>query len=368
MSYLDIRALPTPPEAFGPQSSSPTGVALRGYGLAVVTTAASVALTRFTWPFFAGAPFAPLFAAVAMTSHFGGGWAGLLAIVLVVAGASLAFPSHGPVPWVPQTLIGFVPVALIGSYISAGRNRAVTALRESEAQLRATWEHATLGAALLNRFGHVERINPALERLLGYAGTPAASLSFGDFSHPDDADGDRQRFADFLAGSDGFYQREQRFRRKDGTLLWGRVTVSAITGANGRRTGALAVLEDVTAQRQAGIDLRASEERLRRAQKMEAVGQLVAGSPTTNNLLTVTMGYANILLVAIATRRSTRTARDSAGDRPRRRWPPAAGLRPRHDARLADRSQSHRRRPARDAGGCPRDIALTIDVADARRR
>jgi nitrogen-specific signal transduction histidine kinase len=69
-----------------------------------------------------------------------------------------------------------------------------------------------------------------------------------------------------------------------------------IRGAGAAPTGALAVLEDVTVQRQAKEDLRASEERLRRAQKMEAVGQLVAGvAHNFNNLMTITMGYTDIL-------------------------------------------------------------------------
>jgi two-component system cell cycle sensor histidine kinase/response regulator CckA len=257
----------------------------------------SVAVTRFTWPFFAGTPFAPLFGAVAATTHWGTGPAGLLAILLAVFATPLAFPMDGLSPWDPHTLIGFVPVALLGNRLIAGRNRAAAALRASEAQLRATWEHATLGAALLDRLGRVERINPALERLLGYSGAAAAGTSFSAFSHPDEAEAERQRFAEFIGGADGFYQREQRYRRQDGTVLWGRVTVSVIRGADGVPTGALAVLEDVTAQRQAEVDLRASEERLRRAQKMEAVGQLVAGvAHNFNNLLTVTMGYTDILL------------------------------------------------------------------------
>jgi signal transduction histidine kinase len=122
-------------------------------------------------------------------------------------------------------------------------------------------------------------------------------MSFSEFNDPDDAEAEQQRFAEFISGGDAFYQREQRYRRQDCTLLWGRVTVSAIRDKGGVATGALVVLEDVTAQRQAELDLRASELKLRQAQKMEAVGRLVAGvAHNFNNLLAVTMGYTDLLL------------------------------------------------------------------------
>jgi two-component system, cell cycle sensor histidine kinase and response regulator CckA len=114
----------------------------RSYGLAVLTTLAAMAVTRYTWPVFAGAPFAPLFAAVAATTHWGGGRAGLAAIALASLGAPLALPMYGARPWNPYTLFGFIPVALIGNRLIAGRNRAVAALRASEAELRATWQQA----------------------------------------------------------------------------------------------------------------------------------------------------------------------------------------------------------------------------------
>ena len=192
----------------------------------------------------------------------------------------------------------FVLTAGISTRIVSSRNRVEAALRASGAQLRATWEHAPLGTALLNRSGAVKRINPAFEQLLGYSPATCAGMSFSEFNDPDDAEAEQQRFADLISGSEAFYQREQRYRRQDCTLLWGRVTVSAIRGAGGVATGALAVLEDITAQRQAELDLRASEQRLRQAQKMEAVGRLVAGvAHNFNNLLAVTMGYTELLMV-----------------------------------------------------------------------
>jgi PAS domain S-box-containing protein len=289
--------LRNPWKAFAPQLAPVTGTGVRAYGLAVAATLVSVAVTRFTWPLFAGTPFVPLFGAVVVATHWGTGPAGLVTIVLTLFGATLAFPPGGPSVWEPRTLAVFFMVSLLANRIVAGRNRAAAALRATEGQLRATWEHAALGVALLNRRGEIERINPALERLLGHSPTTCVGMAFWTFSHPDEAAAERQRFVELIGGADAFYQREHHYRRQDETQFWGRVTVSVIRGPDAVPTGALAILEDVSAHRQAELDLRASEQQLRRAQKMEAVGQLVAGvAHNFNNLLTVTMGYTDLLL------------------------------------------------------------------------
>ena len=284
----------TPWKALEPQPPTPLRTEIRACLLALVTATTGIAIIRATWPLFAGTPFIPLFAAVVISTQWGTARAGLLAIALTVLGAPLAFPAAAPSP---RAVIMFALTAVISNRIVSARKRFEAALQASEAQLRATWEHAPLGTALLNRSGAVERINPAFERLLGYSRVACLGMSFTEFNDPDDAEAERERFADLIRGGGAFYQREQRYRRHDCTLLWGRVTVSAIRGAGGVATGALAVLEDITAQRQAELDLRASEERLRQSQKMEAVGRLVAGvAHNFNNLLAVTMGYTDLLL------------------------------------------------------------------------
>ena len=140
------------------------------FALAVVMTIAAVVVTRITWPFFADTPLIALFAAVALTTHFGSGPAGLLALGLTIVASRFAFPAGHALPLSLRPLIVFASVGLLANRILASRNRAEARLRRSEAEFRAVWEHAALGAALLSPRGQIERINPALAQILGEAG------------------------------------------------------------------------------------------------------------------------------------------------------------------------------------------------------
>jgi len=267
------------------------------YVLALLTAGIAIAVTRWSWPFFAATPFIPLFAAVVLTTHFGSGPAGFVALGLSIVGATTAFPAT-PFPVGPRAFGVYVLVSIIANRVLVSRNRVEAALRARDAEVQAVWRHAGLGVALLDRDGYIVRVNPAFERLFGAATAAYAGKLFASCSHGEEVEAERTRFAQLMASAETAYQSEHRFRRRDDTLFWGRVTVSSIRDQSGYPTGAMAILEDVSPRHEAEQALRVSEEKLRQAQKLEAIGQLVAGvAHNFNNLLTVTRGYAELLLV-----------------------------------------------------------------------
>ena len=150
------------------------------YFLAVLTAAAGVALTWGTWPFFSPTPFAPVFAAVAISTHWGHWRAGVVAMITAAAGAVLLFPTAGPQAWRPMTLVAFFVVSIVGCALIAGRNRATAALRASESELRKTIdelrasEEAVRQAHKIEAIGHLaagvaHNFNNLLTVTVGYA-------------------------------------------------------------------------------------------------------------------------------------------------------------------------------------------------------
>jgi PAS domain S-box-containing protein len=104
---------------------------------------------------------------------------------------------------------------------------------------------------VLNRHGHVERLNPAMERLLGYPSEAWKGAPFGYFAFPDEGHALRQRVGEIIAGARPSAQLEQRFRRRDRSILIGRVSLSAITTDRGEPIGVAVTCEDITEGREA---------------------------------------------------------------------------------------------------------------------
>lgn len=85
--------------------------------------------------------------------------------------------------------------------------------------------------------------------------------------------------------------------RSDGTHLMGRMVGKALDPDHPQE-GSIWIFEDITENRKAEEEKRSLQERLQRAEKMEALGTLAGGvAHDLNNVLGVVIGYAELLLM-----------------------------------------------------------------------
>lgn len=102
------------------------------------------------------------------------------------------------------------------------------ALRQSQAQCRATFEQAAVGIAHVGIEGRWLRVNQKLCEILGYSVAELTELTFQDITHPDDLAADLALMHQLLAGEIETYAIEKRYFHKLGETVWIELTVSLV--------------------------------------------------------------------------------------------------------------------------------------------
>ncbi|HEX2940478.1 MAG TPA: ATP-binding protein [Rhodopila sp.] len=165
------------------------------------------------------------------------------------------------------------------------------------------WRLSTDLMLVADFHAQIHAVNPAWTHLLGWSRDELIGRDFLSLVHPDDQEATRRetgRLADGIIT----IRFENRYRQKDGTyrwLSWTAVPDEQFIHAVGR---------DVQAEKEAAEVLRNTEEQLRQAQKMEAIGQLTGGiAHDFNNLLTGISGSLELLRDRVAQGRTGDLAR-----------------------------------------------------------
>jgi PAS domain S-box-containing protein len=164
-------------------------------------------------------------------------------------------------PW--RTADGQIGGALLFSEVITEQAAARRALADSEARFRATFENAAVGIVHFDPDFRWLRVNEAVCRILGYRPEELFTRSLEDINHPDDLRAclvQVERMRDREIDSFGM---DKRYRRKDGSMVWVRLTNGCVRKSDGSVDYFVCTFEDISARKHTEEELRKSEERFR---------------------------------------------------------------------------------------------------------
>jgi two-component system cell cycle sensor histidine kinase/response regulator CckA len=168
------------------------------------------------------------------------------------------------------------------------RKLALEALRLTDAEFRSVVEDAPYGIYRASADGQLFRVNPALQKMLGYdsaAELLQINLQLDIFKVPTEF----CMLVEMLSASEEFKDVEAEWKRKDGTPIVVKCNGRRMAQDDGQAPYFEMFAEDIT-------ERRILERQLRMAGKMEAVGRLSGGiAHDFNNLLGVIIGYSQLL-------------------------------------------------------------------------
>lgn len=119
-------------------------------------------------------------------------------------------------------------------------------LQQVEGRFRATFEQAAMGMALVSPDGRWLYANQTLCDIVGYTHDELLTKTFQDITHPEDLDTDLDRVRRMLAREIPSYSMEKRYIRKDGSLIWIKLTAALVWTGDGQPDYFVSVIEDIT--------------------------------------------------------------------------------------------------------------------------
>ncbi len=172
-------------------------------------------------------------------------------------------------PWVEFTailIIGLLLFAITWALVNTRRRaeqmagELTTSLRQSEARFRANFEQAAVGVAHVDvATGRFLRINHCFCAFLGYSRGELEQMSFHDVTYAEDLHLGTDQMREIGERAINSFSLEKRYRRKEGRIVWGHVTISAVFDAVGQAEYFIAVVEDITRRKDLELALTDSE-------------------------------------------------------------------------------------------------------------
>jgi PAS domain S-box-containing protein len=149
------------------------------------------------------------------------------------------------------------------------RKFAEETLRESEERFRKIFEESPISIAMTGKDLAIIRANSAFCKMLGFSEDELKSVTLRNFTHPDYIAGDDISLLRLVAEEIPVYYAENRYIRKDKSVIWGSVTISIIRNNNDEVQYFLVMIEDITHRKMAEAELIAAKEKAEESDRLK---------------------------------------------------------------------------------------------------
>lgn len=164
---------------------------------------------------------------------------------------------------------------------------AEEALRESEERFRSIFTNAAAGMAVVSPQRRIIEVNPAACRFTGYSAEELINRNVDDLIHPEDKGSIVGMYDDIFSQRVSAIDCERRYLRKDGSHVWGHVSLARVMTGEMSPSYCIALVQDITARKE-------MEEKLLQANReLDAFVHTV--SHDLRSPLTPIIGYAQFL-------------------------------------------------------------------------
>jgi two-component system, sensor histidine kinase and response regulator len=165
------------------------------------------------------------------------------------------------------------PQGLLGIYEDVtAQKMAEAAIQASQARMRAVFENAGVGIAVIDLDGGYREVNQKLAEILGYSREELLQLSTQKISHPDELAITLRALTELHQGVVDSFVIEKKIIRKDGELSWGLVAYTPILGAQGSVQNVIGMVVDITERKRMEEELLLASERLDIATQGAGIG------------------------------------------------------------------------------------------------
>src|SRR5688572_48385 len=151
------------------------------------------------------------------------------------------------------------------------RAHAADRLEHSERRLQTILHQTVAGVLVADADGCITYANPCWSRMLGYAPEELVGKHLTSITDPRCIEQSLEALRKLEAGMPSLTL-EKRYLRKDGRVLWGSASVSALRGPDGRFEGLVAVIIDIGEHKRLEASLRDQADRLQLALQTGRLG------------------------------------------------------------------------------------------------